>query len=590
MTSAGGRRGGTLALASLAALLTAGAPPPAASLVAYQLTPEMRGEALAALSVRIRFKGDADGETRLLLPSKWAGKDELWRQVADLSVEGAEVGSDGPAARVLRHRPSAPLVVRYRIVPAHAADPAADYEKAQPIVRPDWLFAHGEGLFAVPEGREAARASFAWGQIPKTWTLATDLEHLSRARPGKVEDVLESVLIGAPDLTVIRREIGGAPVRIAIRGRWGFAPEAFADLALRIVAAENAFWGDRGRPFLLAVAPLQTGGGRSSSNGTGRSDAFSIVATTDYDLLKEAHFLAHEYMHTWIARELGGQPTKDEVLEYWFSEGFTDFYASRVLLRSGVWSLEDFVAKQNEVLARYAASPAVNRPNDKIGEDFWGDPAVGQLPYDRGRLLATLWDDRLRRRTGGRLDLDDVLRAQRAEARANAGAGRVVSGGALFPAVYARVAGLDPAPEIARYLELGETVRLPPDLYGACARVETLMVPAFDRGFDGTRSAETGVITGVDLAGPAYAAGLRDGMKRLGREGGREGDSRVEIGYRVGLGDGSERVIRYLPEGKATTSIQQVVLSPNLSPERRSACARALSGAEAVQRKRRVRR
>lgn len=546
--------------------------------VAYRLTPEMGNGALIALGVEVRFTGDADGESRLNLPSKWAGKDELWRQVADLTVDGAEVSADGSAARRLRHAPGAALVVRYRIVSAHAADPGADYEKAQPVVRPGWFFAHGEGVFATPEGRGAAPATFAWGERPADWTLASDLDHL-RAGAGTVDDVVESVAIGAPDLTLVSRQVRGAPVRIAIRGRWGFTPETFAGQMLRIIEAENAFWGGTARPFLLAIAPLEQAKGRTSSNGTGRSDAFTIAATTDVNLLDEAHFLAHEYMHTWISRELGGQPDADEAAEYWFSEGFTDFYASRILLRSGVWSLEQFVAKQNEVLARYAGSAARNTPNGKIAAAFWSDQAIQQLPYDRGRLLATVWDDRLRRGSNGRLDLDDVMLAQRGQARKNSAAGKKLSGGVLFPAMLARVGGLDAAPDMARYLERGETVSLPSDLYGTCARIESLSIPAFDRGFDGTTSAETGVITGVDPAGPAYAAGLRDGMKRLGREGGAEGDSRVEIGYRVAGADGVERLIRYRPEGRTKIEVQQVTLTRNLSATERTACVRAMSGA-----------
>lgn len=82
----------------------------------------------------------------------------------------------------------------------------------------------------------------------------------------------------------------------------------------------------------------------------------------------------------------------------------------------------------------------------------------------------------------------------------------------------------------------------------------------------------------MDPAGPAYAAGLRDGMKRLGRVGGKEGDSRVPIGYRVAGADGVERLIQYQPEGKAILDLQTVSVIAGLSAQQRVACVKDLGG------------
>ena len=95
----------------------------------------------------------------------------------------------------------------------------------------------------------------------------------------------------------------------------------------------------------------------------------------------------------------------------------------------------------------------------------------------------------------------------------------------------------------------------------------------FSRGFDsaGTRRGD-GIISGVDLDGPAYAAGMRDGMRLVGREGGVIGDSSVEIAYRVADSNG-ERIVRYLPEGKEEHEVQQMVLTAD-TPEEKARCLR----------------
>jgi predicted metalloprotease with PDZ domain len=566
----------TTALVAAASLIHPAAAQPgeqSASPVSYTVAAVMESGALAGLAVEIRFAGDADGETRLDLPGSWAGTDSLWRQVEDLRVEGAaSVREDGGEVRVITHAPGAALAVRYRVKPAYAAEPAFEYHKALPLILPGWFFFHGEGVFATPAGREQAPARFAWAGFPAEWTIASDLDHLAGARPGTVNDVVESAAIGAPDLVVVRREVGGAPLRVAMRGPWDFTPEAFADAVAAVVQAENALWGDAGRPFVVPLAPLGSGPGLSYT-GTGRADAFSVASTTGFPLDEASRFLAHEYMHTWIGGEIGDAP-REAASAFWLTEGFADFYGPRGLLRAGLWTPADYAAELNRVLLRNASSPARAVPNSAIVERFWDDADVHQLPYDRGHLLALLLDHRIRTHTDGRADMDDVLRAQRATDARNRQAGARVDAATLFPTVVQRELGMDVTAELARHVERGEPVTLPADLFGTCARVETATQPDFDRGFDLAATNATRVITGLDPASPAYAAGLRDGMRLIRRESGEIGNAAVEIVYRV-EDAGTERIIRYLPQGKGRITLQRVVLTPDTASER---CVRLMSG------------
>lgn len=544
--------------------------------VTYTVAPVMEGAALRALAVEIRFAGDADGETRLALPGNWAGSDSLWRQVEEPRVDGAaSVREDGGEGRIITHAPGAALAVRYRVRSAYSEEPGLGYQKALPLVLPGWFFFHGEGVFASPEGRENAPARFAWSGFPANWQIASDLDHLAGPRPGTVADVVESVAIGAPDLAVVRRDVGGAPVRVAVRGAWDFAPEAFADAVAAVVRAENALWGDAARPFVVALAPLGDARPRLSYTGTARGDAFSVASTTGFPLADASRFLAHEYMHSWIGGEIGGPPA-DAASAFWLTEGFTDFYAGRALLRAGLWTPADFAAELNRVLLRNATSPARTLPNSAIGERFWTDQNVNQLPYDRGHLLALLLDHRIRMETEGRSDMDDLMRAQREYALRDAQAGTRVDAAALFPTVARESLGMDFAAELARHVERGEPVLLPADLFGGCARVETVTQPDFHRGFDLAATEAAGMrITGLDPTSPAHAAGLRDGMRIIRRESGVIGDAGVEIAYRVDDA-GTERLIRYLPEGKGRITLQRLILTPEGSSDR---CARLMSGA-----------
>jgi predicted metalloprotease with PDZ domain len=566
----------TLGCLAISALFAGALPAQSADSIHYSVAPVMDGGALTGLAVEIRLAGDPDGETRLQLPGRWAGSDSLWRHLADVRVQGAaSVRDDGPSARVIAHTPGAPLVVRYRVASAYAADPGFSFEKARPIILPGWFFFHGEGVFATPEGRDDSPASFAWRDVPAGWTIASDLDYVGRVRAATVVDILESASIGAPDLVVMERQVGGAPLRLATRGSWSFQPAELADAVAAIVDAENRFWGEAGRPFLVPLAPMGGPSTGYSSGGTGRGDAFSILATPGFSLANASQFLAHEYMHTWNADELGGHRESDEGLAYWFTEGFTDFYAARILLRAGLWTPAEYAAELNTVLMRYAASPALTAPNAQLAERFWQDRAYEQMPYDRGHLLALLLDARIRGETGGRAGMDDVMHAQRAAARENAGGGPRMDAASLFSSVTGSRFGVDVSDAVARHVDRGERMLLPADLFGPCATVETFTQPQFHRGFDlaATQAAE-GVLVGVDSTHPAYAAGLRDGMRLVRREAGTPGDATVEYVYVVDDG-GTERTIRYLPAGRGTITVQRVVLGPDASSPR---CAARMSG------------
>ncbi len=568
-----------LPLAAVACLVAVASAAGQHTPVHYSVSPVMEGDSLTALAVEIRFDGDADGETRLSLPREWAGTDSLWRSVRALEVQGAaSVTEDGPAARIIRHRPQAELTVRYHVVSAYEREPGLAYQKALPLILPRWFFFHGEGVFATPDGRDGAQGRFAWKGFPRTWKLASDLDHVADGtRIGSVADVRESVAIGAPDLRVLARAAEGSSLRLAMRGEWSFTPEELARAVHAIVDTQDRSWGSFPRAFVVPLAPVGAGeGGGYSMQGSGRLDAFSLASTTNVPFAEVRWLLAHEYLHTWIPGQLGGLPEKDEAHDYWFSEGFTDFAAARALVRAGLWTPAEFVADLNARLLRYATSPARGTTAAAWTERFWRDAQVRQNVYDHGHVLALSLDARIRRATGGRKELHDVLLAQHAAARRNEGEGARVTAVPLFATVLRGETGIDLADDLARHVERGEPVLLPTDAFGSCAAVSTVTQPVFDRGWSAeATSAADGVIAGVDPAGPAFAAGMRDGMRFVRREAGTIGDSSVEVVYRV-MDGATERVIRYRPEGKDRVTLQRVALAPGAPT---AACVRRLGGA-----------
>ncbi|MBX7082782.1 MAG: hypothetical protein K1X88_26485 [Nannocystaceae bacterium] len=453
----------------------AAAAPDAAHALVYTLAPVMRGGELEALEVTLELHADAEGRARLHLPERWAAAEQLWRHLDDVHIDGARaVTRDGDAVRVVEAEPGAALQLRYRVRSAWDHDPAADEgQPFAPIVRPTWFYAFGHALFAVPEHAHDAAVHFRWVGAPPELRLASDLEAM-QTRAGSVPDLLDSVVTGGTALRTSVREIDGAPLRIAVLGHYAFDDEAFADLAAAVIAGERAFWGDPGAPMLITLTPLRPVPQQRSLGGTGLGDAFTLVLDTETPLAPLRHLLAHEYFHSWNADQLGGRGDAATLAEggqpgQWFSEGFTEFYTWRLLLRAGLYSLEDFVQAWNEALVEYAASPVRNVPDATIVRDYWRDPDVGRLPYRRGALLAAVWDHALRQASAGARDLDDVmleLRATLRDADAPEAARR-------FAEAYRSVGGPDPSEQLVAWVERGETITLPPDSFGACIVVRS---------------------------------------------------------------------------------------------------------------------
>ena len=546
----------TIIACSIAALpLTAASA--ADSDLSYQFTPVLEADGLTAIAVTMRFDGDADGETVIELPDRWAGTGELYKGIANLTVEDGSIGAGAdPAHRIVRHAPGAVLSLSYRVIPTDDRDPGPGYEKAHPVIRPRWFYIHGEGAILLPEGREDAPAHFAWGPAPDGWTLASDIDGASDLT---ATGVATAIFAGGGDWRVLTADAGGAPLRLAIRGEWDFTDEQLRDSIERIIAAENTYLSDDAIPYFVSLIPL-TGAetGALSSGGTGRTHGFALAATRNNDLGDFLRTIAHEYGHRWFGNEFG-PVAEDEAVEYWFTEGFGDFLAGRSLVASGVWTPADYARMLNRTLLRYGSSSARNTPNAELAEIFWEGPDPMQAPYDRGHLFA--------------LELDGA-------------------GDALKPALVrmaTRPDSFDPAAtQSERFLEAfpvdpprlaamlaGNEIALPVDLFAPCGAIGWAEQPAYAPGYSAERDEQGLYFTSVDEASPAWAAGLRPGMRYLKRISFEPGDASVPIVMRIADDDG-EREISWLPAASQTARFQRLELDAGAGNDAR--CATRIGG------------
>lgn len=553
-----------IAAAAAALFCASAAAPPR---IDYTLTPIMEDGALGAVQIDLRFRGEADGESDLRLPDSWGGQDELWRSIQGLEIiSGASAIRTGEAAnmRILTHRPNARIHVRYRVIQDWDGVPRAEIGNVyRPTIQPTYFHLIGNAFMATPGAASLdTRVRFTVRDLPRGWSYASDLEHPDL----RLTEVWSSIVV-AGDFRILRDPL--SQVRVAIRGEWSFTDADFLSRAANILSSERGFWGDEATPYLVTVLHLDGPEGWISVGGTGLEDAFAFFATPNAQADPIVRTLAHESFHTWISSQVGGLPNDDQALQYWLSEGFTDFYTARLLVRGGQWTADQYAADLNDALRAYAQSPARTASNAQVLANFWSDRDTQRLPYQRGRFLAMMWDARLR--AAGH-SMDDVVHDMRRRAR-NGDQYAVETFVAAAPGF-----GLDLGSDIEGYVDQGAAILLPEDVIAPCGRILTRDVPNFHRGFDiQATQANNNVISGVDPTLPAYAAGMRDGMTLVRRDGGEIGNSELEIAYVVRDGE-TERTLRYMPRGQGAYTMQQLELAQGLEGERLAQCLAVIGG------------
>ncbi len=503
-----------------------------------------------APSVRIELAlaGAPGGLTRLRMAASWAGIDRPSQRISDLTAQTSagraipiQVTSDH--TWVLRHPADAELRVAWTLRPSGRQPVHHPDYYYRPIVESERFHLIGTTGLIFPEHlstREPVPIRVRWrGFAEAGWKVACS--HGDAQDELVVERTLDAfrhaVFVAGP-FRLLRRDIRGGALVVAMTGDWSFSDEAFSDLTARIVAAERTFFDDFDYPFyLVSLIPIgRQVPGRIATGGTGLTDSVALFLGPGLSLApgsrsrrRLVHLLAHELFHNWNGRKIDRK--EPERLVYWFSEGFTDFYARRLLYRAGLVDLGDRVAQLNATSAQFHTNPYRGARNDKIEQAFWSDEKVRELPYQRGALVAHLVDDHIQKTTRGEKSLDDLVRALYRHAVATGE--RIDTPGLL--SWIERDTSKAFAERVRRIVVDGAPIGLPADLHAPCLEGTTRQIGTYELGFDRERSLADRRVTGVVKGSAAWHAGLRDGQALAGWsiEHGRA-DKRVELVVREG--------------------------------------------------------
>ncbi len=178
--------------------------------------------------------------------------------------------------------------------------------------------------------------------------------------------------------------------------------------------------------FLADYLPYANGDGMEHRNSTVITSTGSIRGSRDGLL----NTVAHEFFHGWNVERI--RPRSLEPFDFeranisgelWLAEGFTQYYAPLTTSRAGLSDLNATLASMNGLIQSITASPgrearsaeemsqmaAFTDGGRTVDRTNWSNTFISYYPY--GGAIALGLDLSLRQRSGGRVTLDDFMRA-----------------------------------------------------------------------------------------------------------------------------------------------------------------------------------
>jgi predicted metalloprotease with PDZ domain len=377
-------------------------------------------------------------------------------------------------------------------------------------------------LFYVPDRRkEDLRVDFA--DVPAGWRAASALHpagaNQNDSAPAYVASNYDALADGPVELGTFEKfQLEGItpPVYVTVHGE-GWNRSVLADGLGKIVRYETQLMG--GAPYsdynFLFHIGLGEGGGMEHANSTaiGAANARAAITTS-----------AHEFFHLWNVKRI--RPQTLEPIDYtqemrtqalWFAEGVTSTYGSYTMVRTGLWTTDQFYGDLAGQITELQSRPARQWQSvEESSLDAWFEKypmyrgsEFSISYYNKGQLDGVLLDVLIRDATDNHRSLDDVLRSLNDDF---AKRGRFYNDSADIEKTAEAVAGVSFKDFFAHYVAGTDEIPYADILAKAGLTVTTASSPYADLGFDFRASTDGSVtVESVYEDSSARQAGVQSG-------------------------------------------------------------------------------
>ena len=244
--------------------------------------------------------------------------------------------------------------------------------------------------------------------LPAGWSVVSSEENWS---PGQyhVIDVVDAVFAVGSGLREGSTHSEGINTRVGISGAWSFADNDLFALVTNILS-EHAKTLDPAVVGHAAVILLPFPVAQPPQRWSSETRGHSVVLLSGRQSSRAAGLaqlgvsLTHELMHLWIPNALKLAGNYD-----WFYEGFTLYQALRTGMELGIFNFQDYLNAMAKAFDAYQAEASRDvSALVSLGEKRW--QGSDKLLYNKGMLVAFLYDLNLRVASGGKQSLDSAYR------------------------------------------------------------------------------------------------------------------------------------------------------------------------------------
>lgn len=289
---------------------------------------------------------------------------------------------------------------------------------------------NGAATFLV--GDDLKRAHDVQLKVPTRWTKSvTSLD----AKPGEPNryiatdyDLLVDSPIAVGNPQIFKKTIAGAEHVLANFGGGDvWDGKKSAEDVWKIAEVQTEFWGVLPyRRYVFLNAIVERRGGLEHLYSTlMMTSAFNSGVRKSY--VDWLGLVSHEFFHTWNAKrlrpvELGPFDYENEVYTraLWIVEGITSYYDDLFLIRAGLTKKKEYLEALSKSIDHVRSTPGRHaQPLSRASFDAWIKfyrPDASSVNtsisyYRKGAVVAFLLDAEIRRRSAGKHNLDDVMRA-----------------------------------------------------------------------------------------------------------------------------------------------------------------------------------
>mgnify|MGYP005990353947 CR=1 FL=1 len=384
--------------------------------IKYIVTPDFDRK---SLDIEFSKKAPSNGKLKLLFENESMGETDLFNCLRNFKVT--------PIAKQIKFVKDSSYIeieglanqeytINYSIVKDYK-HPPINQKRYRPIIDSTYFHVLGTKLFMYPSDLFSDQSTKTPIQIQWNFKSENDLFHSSFGY-GKMQslnislDELHNSFFVGGDFRRYTFDYKKKPIHFVTRGKWKFInDEDILRILKQTINNQHTFWNDTiNKTFSVSLIPTYEENSYSVG-GSSLTSSFISYASNNRGTTKDkmAWLYNHELMHKWIARTI---QVKEDVVYYWFSEGFTDYYTYKLMLKNDILTLGDFIKKVNSrVLIPHLTDKVATKPNGELTfQKYWSNyDLYGKLPYRRGFLYAFLLDHQIKRKTNFSKSLDDVM-------------------------------------------------------------------------------------------------------------------------------------------------------------------------------------